>query len=375
MSFDAVRRWLVPLAFGVTICLGGCAYLSPDNGVGRQQSLELAAQQQEHVVSLAHQAKGRRVWLAGFAMNSTSPAFQGDLELVSSRLSDLGGTVLKYEHSNEPRMKTLRYPFANPQTLHGSLQHITEHARADDIVVLFISSHGNRRALSVNAAQKDYDPLTAARLFAELAPLGDRPTVVILSACFAGSFIPALQRDTHIVLTAASADRASFGCAVHDRNTFFIEELLANDFDASRSLVQLMSHAKSRIELREDRLSIPHSEPQLSVGHRVQWLADLPLRDWFRSAGPPSAAVDPLALLDKRGMDAFRLFLEKPYPRAFAVAPDGGWGFASGRSRSDSTPPVERAVSNCKKEGRAGCKLYAVDDRIVWAEHEQNAIE
>ncbi len=375
MSFDAVRRWLVPVVCGMTIFLSGCAYLSPDNGAGQQQSLGLAAQQQEQVVSPAREAKGHRVWLAGFAMNSTSPAFQGDLELVSRRLSDLGGTVLKYEHSNEPRMKTLRYPFANPQTLHGSLLHITEHARADDIVVLFISSHGSRRALSVNAAQKDYPPLTAARLFAELAPLGDRPTVVILSACFSGSFIPALQRDTHIVLTAASADRASFGCAVHDRNTFFIEELLANDFDASRSLVQLMFHAKSRIELREDRLGLPHSEPQLSVGRRVQWLADLPLREWFASAGPPSAAADPLALLDKRGMEAFRLYLEKPYPRAFAMSPDGSWGFASGPSRSDPTPPVERAVSNCQKGGRAGCRPYAVDDRIVWAEREQNSVK
>ena len=40
---------------------------------------------------------------------------------------------------------------------------------------------------------------------------GKRPTVVIISACFSGVFLPALASSNRMVLTAARPDRTSFG--------------------------------------------------------------------------------------------------------------------------------------------------------------------
>lgn len=63
--------------------------------------------------------------------------------------------------------------------------------------------------------------------------------------------------------------------------------------------------------------------------------------------------------------DAGRLdytnYLTRTIPRAFAVAPNGAWGRASG-----GDDPLRRALDICNKNGNGMCKLYSVDDFVVW---------
>ena len=118
----AVCRWIHWLAIGTALATStGCAQLSPDQAEGSTQSAALAKQQDDRA-AVAAGASGRRVWLAGYAMSSTSTAFQGDMELVSRRLSELGGPVLTYEHSNGPQTNHLRYPFATPLTARETIR-------------------------------------------------------------------------------------------------------------------------------------------------------------------------------------------------------------------------------------------------------------
>ena len=53
-------------------------------------------------------------------------------------------------------------------------------------------------------------------------------------------------------------------------------------------------------------------------------------------------------------------FLDADVPRAFAIAPDGSWAYVSGLDA------VKRALSNCQGHAKRACKLYAVDDAVVW---------
>ena len=56
----------------------------------------------------------------------------------------------------------------------------------------------------------------------------------------------------------------------------------------------------------------------------------------------------------------YRRFLEAAAPRAFAVGPGGAWGLASGDWA------LGKALGNCQRRGPP-CKLYAVDNDVVWA--------
>ncbi len=72
--------------------------------------------------------------------------------------------------------------------------------------------------------------------------------------------------------------------------------------------------------------------------------------------------VDAVPRLGETGRAGYRSFLAKPAPRAFAIGPAGAWGWAS-----DGDDPTWRALANCQKHSKDPCRLYAVDDDVVWA--------
>ncbi|OHX14081.1 alpha/beta hydrolase family protein [Chromobacterium sphagni] len=58
--------------------------------------------------------------------------------------------------------------------------------------------------------------------------------------------------------------------------------------------------------------------------------------------------------------NGYARFLSSPLPRAFAISPDGHWGYAYG---SDAT---DRALGFCQNRSPSPCSLYAVDQDVVW---------
>ncbi len=61
------------------------------------------------------------------------------------------------------------------------------------------------------------------------------------------------------------------------------------------------------------------------------------------------------------GRAGYKNFITKQMPRAFALAPNGAWGFAE-----LGDDPLKRAIDICNRNGQGQCKLYAVDDMVVW---------
>lgn len=87
---------------------------------------------------------------------------------------------------------------------------------------------------------------------------------------------------------------------------------------------------------------------------------------WPRLEGEPpgtkfAALADVAAVpyLNAQGRQAYTRFLGTRNPRAFAVAPDGAWGAATG------VDPLNDALAACAN-GHAGCRLYAVNRDVVW---------
>jgi dienelactone hydrolase len=72
--------------------------------------------------------------------------------------------------------------------------------------------------------------------------------------------------------------------------------------------------------------------------------------------------IDAIPYLTKKGRDEYRSFLTKSLPRAFALSSTGAWSWAE-----DGDDPEQSAIANCNKISREPCKLYSVDDNVVWA--------
>ena len=182
-----------------------------------------------------------------------------------------------------------RYPAVRPgkTELHGIYEGLSGlAARHKAGCLVYISSHGAPEGAVLDNAILP-PPLLAA-LIDEVCPA--RPSIVVISACFSGVFVPPLQKDDRMVLTAARADRTSFGCSESDKYPYFDDCFLssaptAHDFAALGQAVQACVARKERQTGAE-----PPSEPQLWIGPTLRPL--LPLYAFphaLLAPGPPTA--------------------------------------------------------------------------------------
>lgn len=95
---------------------------------------------------------------------------------------------------------------------------------------------------------------------------GDQPTVVLVSACYSGQFIiDALKGPNRVILTAARADRPSFGCSADTEYTYW-DHCLLNEIPNSRSWSELYGKVQACITEKEAALGAQPSGPQAFFG-------------------------------------------------------------------------------------------------------------
>src|SRR5690606_23240396 len=95
---------------------------------------------------------------------------------------------------------------------------------------------------------------------------GARPTVVIVSACYSGQFVDALEAPNRMVFTAARRDRTSFGCGAGERYPWF-DGCVLESLPEADDFLSLAATTRTCVARREDEAGVPlPSEPQLFVG-------------------------------------------------------------------------------------------------------------
>jgi hypothetical protein len=136
---------------------------------------------------------------------------------------------------------------------------------------VFMTSHGTEEGLYLREDDASERRLSPSRLDRILdAQCGERPTVVVVSACHAGVFIGrASKGENRIWLTAARDDRVSFGCGAEFELTYF-DECLIGAWPRSRTWQQLFERTDTCVRLKESELSEQSSLPQAFFGEAVQ---------------------------------------------------------------------------------------------------------
>ncbi len=96
----------------------------------------------------------------------------------------------------------------------------------------------------------------------------------------------------------------------------------------------------------------------------------MPTEERYAVGPPPSLPrsnfarvddIDAVPYLSEHGRAAYREYLAKMTPRAFAVSPSGAWCWAE-----EGEDPDTRALATCAKKSNQPCQLYSVDDYVVW---------
>lgn len=114
----------------------------------------------------------------------------------------------------------------------------------EDLVVVFVTSHGGPDgAVAIQEKGRMGGSLRPQHLRSSLMQAGIPNKVVIVSACFSGHFILPFSDDGTVVLTAAAADKTSFGCEPSRDWTFFGDALFNHALRGGGDLISSYDEA------------------------------------------------------------------------------------------------------------------------------------
>ncbi|MCB1739153.1 MAG: hypothetical protein KDK91_02205 [Gammaproteobacteria bacterium] len=212
------------------------------------------------------------VYFIGFANDANASVFLRDVRLaatvIDARLDTAGRSVLLVNHPSTVD----QLPLANAPNLRAVLAGLG--ARMDpheDVLFVYLTSHGSADGyIGARFGALRPNDLSAAQLREMLDASGIRWRVVIVSACFSGSFIEPLADPYTLVLSAAAKDRSSFGCGDEFEVTYFAEHLFQDALARGGSLLDAFERARASLSAREQAEGQIPSLPQRFVGEQMR---------------------------------------------------------------------------------------------------------
>ncbi len=191
------------------------------------------------------------------------------------------------------RRTVARLPLANGHNLAGALKRLGGIMDPrEDVLFLYLTSHGAPGDLAVDFPPLGLNDISPGELRRMLDAAGIKWRVIVISACYSGSFIEALRGPDALVITAAARDRTSFGCSNRADYTYFGRAYFAQALREGYSFTAAFSRASALIRARERREKITPSRPQMALGSAIgAKLAQLQRR--LAAAGQTAPAATP----------------------------------------------------------------------------------
>lgn len=211
------------------------------------------------------------LYFVGFAPYASQDVFMKEVESVRKVVAERFDTGARsIVLVNNPALIDSK-PFATLSSLRQALMAVGKRIDpAEDVVLLHITSHGSdSHELSVDLPPWRLGPIRPQDLRAALDDAGIRWRIVVVSACYSGAFVDALKNAQTMVVTAADARHASFGCGSDSDYTYFSRALYEEGLRKTRSFPDAFDLARSSVTAREQREKLEPSNPQVFVGEAM----------------------------------------------------------------------------------------------------------
>jgi hypothetical protein len=248
--------------------------LSDDVSAEREAALFEQADRIDEALEAVHRGSSPapQAFFLGFAGVGEQKVFAQEIELAARVVGNkfgIGGRGLAL--INDER-DLERAPLASVSGLTYALQGLASRMDLEqDVLFLSISSHGSADpVIAVSNSEFPLKNLTRNDLAEALRDSGIQWRVIVISACYAGGFIDSLRNSKTIVITAAAADRSSFGCSNDSDLTYFGEAFYRDALPGARSLRDAFDAAKTAVAARERREHVTASNPQAYFGSEIE---------------------------------------------------------------------------------------------------------
>lgn len=242
----------------------------PDNAATPEQVLyDQPRLMDRAIAALKPQTPGKvDLYLLAFAGDGSEDVFRNEAEYAAhlfARRFGAGGHTLVLE--NNPRTVGSA-PLATWTNLEAALAALHEVMDPrEDVLMVYLTSHGSEdHVLLVDLQPLPLDSISSDDLAGILDEQDFRWKVVVVNACYSGGFIPPLKGAGTLVMTAARADRSSFGCGSESQITYFGDAFLAHALNHTADFADAFAQSRAAIATWEKREDLTPSHPQIKIG-------------------------------------------------------------------------------------------------------------
>jgi len=239
--------------------------VAPQGEVARFEQTQLSLLQAE-IAQLKPPVKDAiNIYAIGVAGWAGQDVFVKELDGGLAALGDMlpiKGRTLRLVNSRET-LESL--PLATQRNFAAAVHAVAEVMNKNgDVLLLLLTSHGQQTGFGLRLPNEATTELTPQQLAATLSGEGIKNRIIIVSACFAGIFVPPLASDDSIVLTAADAKNTSFGCAPERDWTYFGDAFFRQSVRPGRDFQRAFDNARLLIHGWE---MMDHATPSNPQGH------------------------------------------------------------------------------------------------------------
>lgn len=289
------RRWPLALVAGMMagVVALGIAARQPDFWYPEKQEADSDGPPSRYLKLTAELLEAQPVLLSR-QLAGLAPQRPGQVDMYAMTFAPYGDEVFRRESQMVADVMSQRFgtggrtlqlvnhvdtveslPWATTLNLQRAIRSVARTMDKDeDVLFIYLTSHGARDGqLAANFWPLELTELTPSTLRKWLDEAGIKHRVIAVSACYSGSWIPSLEGDATMVLTAADADHTSYGCGYKSELTFFGRAMFDEQLRShTRSFEQ--AHATAREIIRQREIVAGkddgYSNPQLSTGPAIR---------------------------------------------------------------------------------------------------------
>jgi hypothetical protein len=212
------------------------------------------------------------LYFVGFAPDATSDVFVREMRFVKRLFDERFGAAGRSIALASSEQALEEFAIGSVTNLQRALRRVGSRMNADeDVLFLFLSAHGEEgHFLAANMPPLELAPLSPTALARMLQDAGIKYRVIVVSACYSGGFIEPLRDDNSLIITAAAADRSSFGCEPGRDFTYFGDAYFRGALGRTRSFAEAFGIAKELVEQQEASEKLTASQPQMVEGDAIR---------------------------------------------------------------------------------------------------------
>jgi hypothetical protein len=222
------------------------------------------------------------MYFVGIAGDDSQGVFRREVDTIKTIFDEVYETTNKSAVLINSNVTYKEIPLATPTSIERTLQGVAAKMdAAKDILFIYFTSNGSKNFNFVLAQDGlNIMGLSAKRIGEIIRGLPVKHKVVVISSCYAGTYLEKIKDDSTLVVVASSADNASFGCTDAAEMTYFGEAFFKDALPNSATFIEAFDRARFIVRGREAKENLEHSiplifKPKAIKEHLVKWREEL----------------------------------------------------------------------------------------------------